>query len=152
MPIHIDPQHIEQLVKRQAEAEEMQKRFASPSTPAASQTELDPSLMAVLGAAADGLSTYQFLKRGTAQEDNAMFGGLENKPGLTAMSVTGTGLAAPLLGKLMKKKLPQGLIDAIVANIGGRSLAAAGANFDGAREPSFTQMSAALGQPELRHK
>ncbi len=149
MPLDIDPALIEQLVQRQA----MVERFApQPALASLPPGELPPSLMAALGAVADGASTYQFLKQGTGTEDNAMFSGANNKPAMTALTVAGTGLAVPLAGRLLRNTLPKSLIDAIVANIGGRSIAAAGSNLDGLRESSLAQSQAALTQPELRHK
>jgi len=103
-------------------------------------TTMNPSLAAILGSLADGASTYNFLKSGSGVENNAMFAG-SGGPAKTAMTAAGTGLMAPLLGKLLKNKLPSGLIDAIVGNMGAQSMGAAGANFDGFGESSFDQVN-----------
>ncbi len=154
MPINIDPELIAQMVKRQVGVEQMQERFAPEVVESAPESKpLSPSLMAALGAAADGASTYRFLKQGTAPEDNTIFGGLDGHPAFTSLAATGTGLAVPLIGKLLQNKLPKGLIEAIGANMGARTLGVAGANFDdGLGESSTRHVTKALTQPQLRHK
>lgn len=154
MPINIDDELINELVKRQVAEQQTRKRVdTQPEDTPHQQTTLSPTAASIIGALADGASTYSFLKRGTGVEDNAMFGGLKGKPLATALSAAGTGLAAPLLGKLLKGKLPKGVIDALVANMGARTLATAGANFDGLEgESSFDQVTKALTQPTLRHR
>jgi hypothetical protein len=133
MPVTINPQILDDLVKRQIEAEQMQKRFAPDAADApAPEGSLNPSLLTALGAAADGISTYRFLKKGTGTEDNALFNGaVSNNPAMTGAIAAGTGLIGPLLAKVLKNKLPESVIDAVIANLGARTTASAAANFEG---------------------
>jgi hypothetical protein len=113
------------------------------STTSPSQTTLNPTVAAILGAVADGASTYNMLKRGSMVEDNAMFSGI-GSPAATGLAAAGTGLAVPLLARLLKGKLPKGIIDPIVANMGARTLGVAGSNFDGGGVSSFDQLNNAI--------
>ena len=152
MPITIDPALVDHLVKRQVAAEQMQERFAPDAVESAPQGELSPSLLAALGAAADGASTYRFLKKGTGREDNAMFSSaLHEKPALTGLIAAGTGLAGPLLGKALKGKLPKGIIEAIVANLAARTTAAAGMNIQGGAD-GFTGMNEMMNINRIQNR
>lgn len=93
-------------------AEELRRErpaIARPASQGSSPvTTLSPSLASLLGGLADSGSTYAFLKRGTAGEDNALVSGLSKKSPelLTALGVAGN-LALPLLWKQVAKKFPK---------------------------------------------
>jgi hypothetical protein len=86
----------------------------------ADSTSISPELLAILGAGADAGSTYVGLKQGH-REDNAMFGGLGNRPAVTAGAVLGTSLASVLVSRLLAKKFPK-LADSILVNQGAHQL------------------------------
>lgn len=144
MPIQIDQHLIDDLVKRQIEHDTVGRTASSPST----ERGLTPSMLALLGAAADGTSTYGFLKQSQnhqAQipflpkssgpihhEDNAMYGLLKNNPVATGLSVAGTGLIGAILArKILGKRFPK-IADALIANQGANQIGLAGRNIGGA--------------------
>ena len=129
MPINIDQELINELVKRQmAEAEEPAPLDLDLPQQSRQSASISPTMAAVLGAVADGSTTYRFLKRGTAAEDNAMWGRLNNSPAKTGLAAVGTGIGAAMLGKLLRNRLPKGVIDSVVANLGANQAGLAGFN------------------------
>lgn len=135
MPLNVDPELLNELVKRQVMEQQMDERFApreasSPVLP----TTMSPSTLSVLGGIADGATTYQFLKNGTSSESNAMLNGLS--PAQTGLAVAGMGAGSALLSKVLKKKLPSSVIDAILANLGARQTVMAASGVDPDRSES----------------
>lgn len=127
MPIQINQHLIDDLVKRQM----AQEQYAAPQPDVAqtSHSELSPSLLAILGGAADGISTFDFLRKGTGVEDNAMYRPLKGNPIATGLAVAGTGaLTAAVLKKVLGKKFPK-ITDALLANQGADRIALAARNF-----------------------
>lgn len=129
MPIHIDPQLIDSLVKRQIEHDTAQRTM----TPAPSQPpgDLSPKLLALLGAAADGASTYSFMRDGSGNEDNALYRPLGKSPLATGLAVAGTGIASTaLIHKILGKRFPV-IAGALIANQGANQIGLAGRNLAG---------------------
>lgn len=129
MPINIDPAIIESLVQRETQADQMRKRFAPEAAAPAPYSTLNPELSAILGSVADGASTYNFMKRGSGREDNAMLGGAGG-PAATGMAAAAPGLIAAIAGRLLKNKLPGELIDSILGNLGASQMGLAGNNMN----------------------
>jgi hypothetical protein len=87
---------------------------------------------AMIGGLADAASTYSFLKRGTGQEENAMFGGAKNSPLKTALGVA-TGAAAGMGARALLRKMGfKRLADMLAGTQGAHQigLAAQNAHYD----------------------
>lgn len=126
MPIEIRQQLIDDLMKRQVEHDTANRtRVTAP--PIGQGRELDPSLLLLLGAAADGATTANFLRGTTHVEDNAMFRGLNGNPLTTGLAVAGTGVATVLAHKLLARKLPH-LAKMLTANQAAERIGLAGRN------------------------
>lgn len=127
MPLEIKDELINELVKREA----MKERFApkQPEPRIVPEGSVNPTLLAILGAIGDGATTYRFLKNGTAAEDNAMLQGMG--PVGTGLAGAGSGIGTALAGRLLKGKLPQSLIDAIVSNMGAHQTVMTGTASNG---------------------
>jgi hypothetical protein len=108
--------------------------------PAPQSREINPTLLAILGALADGASTATLLKKGH-REDNPLYAPLRGKPAATGAAVAGTGLAAVGLGKLIGKKFP-GAAKALTANYAAQSIGLAGKNFEQTQNGVFGESSA----------
>jgi hypothetical protein len=148
MPIEIRQQLIDDLVKRQIEHDTATRTATHQSSDA---RKIDPSLLAVIGAAADGASTYKFLSdRKAAQqvpagwqvpmapfpgmkyagggEDNPLYRPLENHPLATGLAVAGTGvLTTTLINRVLRKHFPK-IADTLLANQGANQIGLAGKN------------------------
>lgn len=95
---------------------------------------LNPEVAAGIGGAADALSTYSFLKRGTGVEENAAWAGAKNSPGKTAASVAGSA-AAMMAARAMLRRFGMGRIADMMAGVQGShqmGLAAQNAQYDSA--------------------
>ena len=79
---------------------------------------MNPYLASLLGGLADTASTYAFLKRGTASEDNALVAGLADKPGQMAGMGAAVNVALPLLLKHTLGKAHPKIAEALAANQG----------------------------------
>lgn len=132
MPLNIPDQLIHELVMRQI-AEEGRRmppiKFAddAPDQP----TPMKPETLALLGGLADAVSTYSFLKRGTGDESNPLYGPLKGNPLATGAAVAGASLGAKLLRDLVRSKVPplRRLMDALGAQQGATQLGYAASNF-----------------------
>lgn len=138
MPLEIKQDLIDELINR----EMMKERFAPRPEPTQQpQGELNPTLLALLGAGADAASTYKFLKTGEGVEDNPAHAG--KGPAGTAFSVLQGNLGELLLARVLAKKFPK-LGDTLTGQFGARGIGLAGANLDGLRESSHKQINTAL--------
>jgi len=138
MPLEIKDELIQELLKRQ----EMADRFAPESEPSApEQSTLSPTQALLTGGLADALSTYTFLKQGNRTEDNALLGGLNNKPLPTAVAAGGTTLAMLLLQRLLAKKAPK-LADTLAGGLGAYQTGLAAGNLDMDNRGSATSSEA----------
>lgn len=134
MPLNIDDDLIQELVKRQVEEQQMQERFAPRAdAPSPEQTTMSPDKALLLGGMADAASTYSFLKRGTGREDNAvlnnLLGGQAQQALPTAAAAFGTTMGALLLKKLIAKASPK-VADTLAGGLGGYQLTLAGGNIN----------------------
>jgi len=112
----------------------------APQTPRPSSPREAPAgLMGILGAAADGASTYALLKKGYA-EDNAAFGPLKGHPAATGLAAAGTGLAGVGLAKLLGKKWPK-VGEALSANYAAQAIGIAGKNAEQMQQGAFGKSS-----------
>lgn len=91
----------------------------------AGRTDLNSTLLAILGAGADGASTYHLMRQGSS-EDNAIFAG--RSPATTGLAVAGSGVAQAGLTHLLGKKFPK-LAKALMGNQAGLSIGLAAENF-----------------------
>jgi hypothetical protein len=89
---------------------------------------VNPEIAAGLGGAADALSTYSFLKRGTAQEENGMWGAMKGSPSKTALGVAGAALAGMGGRALLRKIGFKQLADMLAATQGGHQIGLAAEN------------------------
>ncbi len=124
---------VQELLKRSM-AEQAQKTQMDPQaaeTPSA-VNPMSPHAASIMGGLADAISTYMFLKRGTATEDNAAVGGMHNSPAKVAGTAFAMIPAIQLAGKLVHKVAPR-LSDAVLANQGALQTGYGANNFkDGA--------------------
>lgn len=90
---------------------------------------LHPALASLIGGLADTASTYTFLKRGTAREDNKLVAGLSKHPAGMALAGIGATLALQPARKLIGKASPQ-LANALAANQGALQLGYSAGNLD----------------------
>lgn len=116
MPLNLDGPLTQELLIRQAQ---------EPTVSPEQQNDLSPTLLALLGAAADGASTYGFLKSGTGKEGNRALSGMS--PLGAGIGAASSGLAGVGLAKLLGKKFPK-LADALIANQGARQIGLAAEN------------------------
>ena len=114
----LQPTPIRDSVERTAVPQERKPVPMNLPAPGADVSALSPTTASVLGGLADTASTYAFLKRGTAQEDNPLVAGMAAQPGKMAAMGVATNLALPfLLKKTLGKKWPR-VFDALAANQG----------------------------------
>lgn len=126
MPLDLEGPLTQELLMRQTQKPPQQEERES----------LSPTVMALLGSAADGASTYKFMKEGRLSEDNAMLAG--HGPLVTGLSAAGTGLAGIGLSKLIGMKYPK-IGNALLANLAGQQLGVGLQNFAGPRTESAFQ-------------
>jgi hypothetical protein len=134
MPLDLSEAVLQRAMAQVEPAPERPRMVASGSG------ELDPTFMGILGALADGASTYALLKKGHA-EDNQAFAPLKGHPAATGLAATGTGLVGVGLAKLLGKKWP-GLSRALTANYAAQSIGLAAKNFDQTQQGWFGESSA----------
>ena len=95
-------------------------------------TTIGTEKAAMIGGLADAASTYSFLKRRTAQEENAMFAGAKNSPLKTALAVA-TGAAAGMGARALLRQMGfKRLADMLAGTQGAHQmgLAAQNAHYD----------------------
>jgi len=110
-----------------------------PPTPASADTSaMDPYTLSMLGGLMDTGSTYAFLKRKTAGEDNKLVASLAQKSPalLTALGAAGN-IAVPLLWKQLAKKFPK-LAQAGAANQGALQFGYGALNMQNTLNPRRT--------------
>lgn len=121
---------MDEMVKRALIAHpELNQPNPTPSIPSTSHSRtLSPNLVSLLGAGADGVSTYNFLAhpRGITKEDNPLLSG--GSPFTAGLGAAGMGLGNMALAALIKKKWPS-LAETLQAPIAARQLAVGLSNF-----------------------
>jgi hypothetical protein len=88
---------------------------------------ISPGTLALIGGLADAATTYNFLKRRTGTESNAILGFTNNHPEATGAMALAGFLAARLANKGIRKLNPK-VADAITANLGALQTAYAVGN------------------------
>lgn len=133
MPLEIKDELLAELLKRQMDEQDMQERFAPrQAEPPVRPTDMDPKMLALLGGIADGATTYKFMRQGDGTEENALLSGRGPVTTGVGAALAG-GVGATLLARALKNKVPQGVIDAILANLGAtQTTLAAHGNSDSA--------------------
>lgn len=132
------PAPLHDSVGRTAFAAERPSIPVKASSLGANPEPLDPYLTSMLGGLADTGSTLAFLKRGTANEDNALMGGLSKHPGTMAALGAAANVALPLVLKhTLGKKFPK-IAEALAANQGALQMGYGALNTQNTLSPGRT--------------
>lgn len=130
MSLNIDQELINELIKRQIAQEQFTAPPKGESATRQNRSELDPSLMTLLGSLADGASTYTFMRQGR-DEDNALYHkmGVTHSPIATGAMVAATGPLLELgIKKVLGKRFPS-LARALSSQHAAQRVAIAAENF-----------------------
>ena len=103
--------------------------LAQPKAPRNEMKPLNPEVAALLGGAADAVSTYAFLRAGVGTEGNPMYRGLKQHPLKTGLAVGAAGLGYSALRNLLRKAGAEPLADILAVTQAAQSLSLSADNF-----------------------
>ena len=110
---------------------------------------LPPGVVSLAGGLLDAASTYTFLKRGTAREDNALIQALARSPEATGLAGVGLALALQPARRLLARKWPR-VADILSANQGALQLGYGAGNLDDEPGKSSDSYRSAVHQLQKR--